>query len=260
MKRIIGLVFVLLLSFALVSDAIVILRTRGVTCDDCSGDLKWSWHMEDMSDTTAGTPCGCTDGGGDTVPVLSGSGSYCYRDDAQKSDGTYSLRLPSSAAYDFYEFNISNDIELNDSEGRIVIDIYVDTWADSKTFFYAHYLGSQNFIQLKLEGAANDIEAQAIYTGNSSGDAIKTAGTGHVENEWLRITYRWDIAKSGVDHIVEICDLTPPDTTSNCADSGLQDDLAAWNDDATELQIGMISSGGATLWIDNVEIWGDSEL
>lgn len=43
----------------------------------------------------------------------------------------------------------------------------------------------------------------------------------------------WDVAQSAADHKIELCDLTPPDSTRNCISDGQEDDLKEMSTDIT---------------------------
>lgn len=254
MKKITLFIFALLLITAFASDAVMIMRTRdgGGGCDDCSGDLKFSWHMENV-DVTLGTPCGCSDGdegaSTDGTPSLSST---------EKSDGTYSAY---GDTVDYYKFVISHPDLVDVSEGKVVMDIFIPTgeWAADVTFFDAYYDSGTRINCMTAGSSGSDIEVRCAHDDGWQ-ELEATSGTGHTENEWLRVTVRWDASQSSADFDVELCDLTLPDTTSNCVNSGADNDIDGdWGANTpTELRIG--PSGNCAIYVDNIQIYGESGM
>jgi len=86
-----------------------------------------------------------------------------------------------------------------------------------------------------------------------------TAGTGKGENEWLRVTIQWDESQSAADLEVTLCNLTLPDTTSNCASSGADNDIdGTFTNPPNLLRFGALDTVG--VYVDNVQIYGESGL
>lgn len=229
------------------------IRKVGGTADDCSGDLKFSWHMEN-DDVTLGDPAGCSDG--DETGSITGS---AILDTTQKSDGQKSIKVSKSSGTGFYSFDVSSNDIIDMQEGKIVIDLYVDTWVNNAVFI--KWKDSGCYAMIRLRNSASDIEVGAYVDQGSVYDTLETSGSGHTEDEWLRITYQWDLSQSSADHKIELCDLTPPDTTSNCT-SIQEDTLVTWDNPITALQIGETQSVSGTMlvYIDNVQIYAESGL
>jgi hypothetical protein len=256
MKRLFTFIFLLLVFISFNSNAGIILRTRGNGCDDCSGDLMFSWHMENTNIET-GTPCGCVDSSGDTDASLTGGASISG---TQYSDGSNSVNSPNGQ--DYYTFDSASDDNFNDAEGKIVVDVYVGSFIANTEIIRIDDNSSTNRLVLKLQGTSTDIYVQAIWTGDGSDDFANTpSGQSYQgEDEWLRITYQWKVAASTADHKTEICDLTPPDSTSNCQNSGAQDDITGWTSNASYFDVGNNSATACDYYIDNLEVYATSGL
>jgi hypothetical protein len=259
MKKIVSFIFFILLLFSYSSDAGIIMRTRGAGgCDDCSGDLKFSWHMEAL-DITSGSPCGCVDSGGDTVATEVNGGDISS---TQKSDGTYSSYSPDGS--DYHKFDSSGGDNFDDAEGKIVIDIYVDTFVADAYILRIDDGGATDRLLLDLRNSSVDIQIRASWTGSNpsqASDYATTAANGyHGEDEWLRITYQWKQSESNADHYLQVCDLTPPDTIGNCSEAAAQDDINLWADDATDFIINNGNTPAAAMYVDNIEVYATSGL
>lgn len=231
-----------------------ILVDTGPPADDCSGDLKFSWHMENI-DVTLGTPAGCSDG--DETGTLNSSASLST---TEKSDGTNSVKVEKSSGAGYYSFDVSSNDIIAMTEGKLTIDLFVDTYVDNAVFIKWKDSGCYAMIRMRNDGS--DIEVQAYVDQGTAIDTLETSGSGHTVDEWLRIIYQWDHAQaSGFDHKIELCDLTPPDTIGNCT-SIQADTLVTWDNPITELQIGETQSVSGTLlfYTDNLQIYGDSGL
>lgn len=210
--------------------------------DGCgTGNLVFSWHMEDLTVTT-GTPAGCSQG--DTTGTLN-SGAYLTNYVAQ--DGTYSLRCPSSA--DYCSFSVSSDDIFNDDAGTFTIYINVGTWLDG--LYIATLLGdTTNRVQIRTDGTDVDGSRHVEMLLDFNGAAqlsITTTGTGLSLNTWHKVTAKW---RTG--------------TTDPTTSSSLQIDtqtavtgttpLASWNTQATELRIGGGVNSGL-IYVDNMRVY-----
>lgn len=257
-KLLFALLCFFILAFVSSTSAIVIVRTAPPAaggCDDCSGDLKFSWHFEN-TDITSGTPCGCVDASGDTVAAVS-AGSPAISG-TQSSDGSNSGSIP--AATTSWEFDVTSADIADKDEGKIVFDAYITTFVTNTMFLRVSYDTGNDYLQIVMRGGANDVEVRGFYF-NGTGQTTTTTGIGnHTANEWLRITYQWKVANSASDHRIEICDLTPPDTTSNCDSTTAEDDLTVFAAEPEKLYVGNLSGNAAAFYIDNLQIYATSGL
>jgi hypothetical protein len=224
-------------------------------CDDCSGDLMFSYHFENDLDITQGTPCGCVDAGGDTTATASGTATF---DASIKSDGSYAGDYLDNQ--DYHDFTSATVQNFNDEEGKIVFDIYITTFVNGADILYID--NGTDYLLLDMTNTSTDIRIRAQWHANGADDYITTTTTGdHDEGEWARVTYQWKQSASALDHDVTVCDLTLPDTTSNCDSAGVQDNIADWTSgDATGFQIGVVSNHAADAHIDNLEVFATSGL
>jgi hypothetical protein len=220
--------------------------------DDCSGDLMFSWHMENTT-VTSGTPAGCSDG--DTTGSANGSVELSS---TQVSDGTYSAKA--DAITEYYYFAVSSEDIVAVAEGKVILDIYVDVFVNATRFWHIDTADTES-LQCTTTGSAADIEITCTFNGDGWSSTIFTAGSGHAEDEWLRVTYQWKASESTADHKLTLCDLTPPDTTSNCTIKGPEDDIdGVWGDGPDNLELGNSGNTASTIYVDNIQIYATSDL
>ena len=110
----------------------------GNGCDDCSGTLKFSWHMENV-DVTLGTPCGCSDG--DTTATANDSITLS---DTQEKDGTYSAYAADAGKY--YSFTGSAEDLVDMDEALVIFWVYITTWAEDAHLFEVFGNANENEI------------------------------------------------------------------------------------------------------------------
>jgi hypothetical protein len=223
--------------------------------DDCSGDLMFSWHMESTT-VTSGTPAGCSDG--DTTATANNSPTLSS---TQTSDGTYSAYA--NASVEYYYFAISSEDLVAVAEGKVEFDLYIETLASNQRFFHVDTSDIES-IQCTINSGSttSDIRIDCTFTGDDWGSTVHSgSATGHAEGEWLRVTYQWKASESNADHKLTVCDLTPPDTTSNCYSQGPEDDIdGAWTFLPDNLELGDSAATSGNLYIDNFQSYATSGL
>jgi len=203
-------------------------------CDDCSGDLKFAWHMEDNDstpDVTLGNPCGCSDG--DTIGAETGSPVFST---TQKSDGTYSLHI--NALDEGYEFVVSGDDLIEADNVKITFDIYVVSYPTGTLrhgLIRTAYDLNNNLALRLCDGAI-----QGSYRGNSTEDFIATAvATG----SWVSCEYQAKAGVAGVDHYLK-CGVNETEE---------DDDLLAMSASSTKKKYGdAYGDGAGEYYLDNV--------
>lgn len=238
------LFFVIIVSFFLTANAWALsptflqLVTGGdPVCDNCSGTLKFAWHMEDddaTPDVTLGNPCGCSDG--DTIGAVTGSPVFST---AQKSDGTRSLHI--NAIDEHYTFVVSSDDIIEPDNIKITFDIYIVSYPASN---YANCMStatnSTNFLRLRL--TTGDLQGKYMGGGEADyvGGVVVSTGT------WVSCEYQAKTGVAGNDHYI-ICGETAAEE---------DDDLVATDGSMTSLDFG--DNGGDSageFYIDNVKIY-----
>jgi len=169
------------------------------SCDDCSGDVKFAWHLENV-DVTLGTPCGCVDADGDEIGTANGGATLS---DTQKQDGTNSLY---NAGNDYYSFDVSsNDIIDLQDQGAISFYIWVNdwtatgaetemvgSWVDNQNrmgFYFAYDVDSTDFA-FRIEGN-DDVDTRYLSNQDMSG----------VNQTWIRMIISWDLNEDALDSL-----------------------------------------------------------
>lgn len=164
-------------------------------CDDCSGSLKFAWHMEDNDstpDVTLGSPCGCSDG--DTIGVENGSPVFSS---AQKSDGTYSLHI--NALNERYVFTATEYDVIDLRDLKLTFDIYIVSYPSGGTyteFFTSTEGDANNFLVLRIAGTGTIINVSTRSGGTQEYLSTPAISTG----SWISCEYQAKHNVSGVDH------------------------------------------------------------
>jgi len=218
----------------------VIARKNAVTCDDCSGDLKFSWHCEDL-DVTNDSPCGCSDG--DETGAVAGSASISG---TQYYDGDESLCCPSNS--DDVTFTVSSDDLVNDAEGKLAFRIYIDTFNNQDTVFKAAK-DADNELSVKMQGDSSNIDFVFRYE-YATTVVYATADSDRGEDAWMYVEIVWK-EQAGNDMQIKVCD---SDGTSNCTTQIEDNDFSA---------CGNVTSarfGHGDVYMDKIEIYGTSGL
>jgi len=229
----------------------------GAVTYDCSGDLKFGWGMESTT-LTSGTPPGCTDG---SVATMTANGTATL-DGTQKSNGTLSARSADAADY-FYESTNFGAGEFTNAEGKIVFDVYANTYLDGMQPLEISYNNSTNdelYIIAASSGDENDIQWKLNWTSNGtveSGNTVDSSGNITI-NEWTRITIKWKVSVDGNDFYIQACELTLPDTLGNCYETETDRDLVAWAGEADRIRIGQSNFIDSIMYVDNFQIFATS--
>lgn len=209
-----------------------------VSCDDCSGALKFAWHMEDNDstpDVTLGNPCGCSDG--DSIGAESGAPVFS---NVQKSDGTYSLHI--NAKDEWYEFVVSGDDLVENDNVKITFDIYIVSFpagAGTKHEIIRLPYDANNVVSIQIDDSGDLL---SYYRGTSVTDYINISpATG----SWLSCEYQAKTGVAGNDHYLA------------CGASSTEedDDLTAMEGSATNLNFGdEFGTEAGEYYLDNVKI------
>lgn len=206
-------------------------------CDDCSGTLKFAWHMEDNDstpDVTLGNPCGCSDG--DTIGAETGSPVFSS---AQKSDGTYSLHI--NATNEHYKFVVSSDDLIETDNVKITFDIYVVSYpvnTEQSHIFLRTAYNTPNSLFLGLKNGYVYVQ----YVGNSDVDYIETlVATG----SWVSCEYQAKTGITGNDHYLKC----------GANETEEDDDLTGMVSSSVKLCIGdEYGSGAGEYYLDKVRV------
>jgi hypothetical protein len=227
----------------------------GAPVADCSGDLMFSYHFENDLDITQGTPCGCVDAGGDSTATANNSATF---EAANNSDGTYAGDYP--GASDWHDFGSATVQNFNDEEGKLNFDIYITTFVNGADVLQIS--NGTDTLTIQMQNVNTDIHMRADWFADSNHEYATTpTGNGHAEGELKRVYYYWKRAASNADHQLIICDLTPPDSTSNCSDSGAGDNIDDFTSGAiNDFEIGVCDGNAADVHIDNLEVYATSGL
>jgi hypothetical protein len=277
MKKIFQILLYLLLLFSLTAGATmaaeeyawlnVVTGVGGSTpaCDDCSGDLMFSWHFENSLDITQGVPCGCVDSGGDSTAEANGPATF---DNTYKYDGVYSGDYPGAA--DYHKFLSSTDANFNHEEGKIIVWVYAVTFVNGAEIYRAdNGATNSDFLQLDMTNVDTDITFRAHWQTYNGGTPTNdyattpTLSTYFAESEWLRVTYQWNrSASAGSQHKIEACG-PPTYAGGDCDDSGAQDTIDDWavgGGSTTRTHWGIYTGVAADIRLDNAQIYANSGL
>jgi len=219
----------------------------GGSCDDCSGDLKFSWHMENV-DLTLGTPCGCVDSGGDITATANASIELSA---TQKQDGSTSALF--NADNEYYSFTVSSGDLITAAEGKVIFYVYIDTFdADESVFSAVGDADDYIEIQMVINSAA--IDFYGVYSGAGTIDTL-LVDSNRIEDEWIYVEYGWKYGVDGNDHYIKICDA---DGVSNCVTEEQDDDLGLVDTAFTELRIGTANQDTISCYLDNFTSYATS--
>lgn len=209
-------------------------------CDDCSGSLKFAWHMEDNDatpDVTLGNPCGCSDG--DTIGAETGSPVFST---TQKSDGSYSLHI--NALFERYEFAISADDICEADNVKITFDLYIVSYPSagaSHNIIEVNKDGN-NYTKIRLTGTTSSVAVEYHANGTASDYLTVAVSTG----AWVSCEYQ---AKTGIgdnDHYLKCGENSDED----------DDDLVAMDGSLSSLVFGDTNgSGVGEYYVDNVKVY-----
>jgi len=221
---------------------------------DCSGDKMFGWSMESTT-VASGSPAGCTDGQATTAAA----GGAAELSGTFESDGTYSARFPDGA--DYYQLANWDSDEFDHTGSKIVFDLYITTWVDNASLFTINYDGDN---ELKIFMNSTGDTADVILKGNNKGQTTvsavvsPTASGDLTTGEWLRVTYAFEMGVEGVDHYIEVCELTPPDTLGDCYSTEEDDDLVSWAAATDFARLGNVDAVAADFYMDNFQIFNTS--
>jgi len=238
------------------------------TCDVCTGasaGRSFSWHMENDTDITAGTPCGCANSGGDTDPDLLSAAEISS---TQKSDGTYSLYI--AGANDYAEFS-SQEETFNPADGTVTFDVFLTRAGyDNSTHFWQEYYDDDNRVFMYMNSSTSSssaIDVALAYRLSETSyyctveDADKDPG--ETGGKWYRVTGKWDTSPSGSAELyAQICDLnTGTGETSNCVSTTQSTGPASAIAEPSKRFVGNKTTNTGSFYIDNFHLTkGDSGL
>jgi len=162
----------------------VVMMAKAQGGDSCTGDLLFSWHMENTT-VTSGTPAGCSAGDTTATTVSGAELSATY-----KSDGTYSASIPTSG--DRFTFTASGGDIAKRAAGTISFDLYLSTTpATGAILVSLHDTISGKRIDVKIGSATDEIGiryASATDTSATTTTANLTTGV------WYSVVAKWDVA------------------------------------------------------------------
>jgi len=206
-------------------------------CDDCSGDLKFAWHMEDNDstpDVTLGNPCGCSDG--DTIGAETGSPVFST---TQKSDGTYSLHI--DALDEFYTFAVSAKDLIDPDNVKITFDIYIVSYP-SATLTHEIIRATDdptNYLRIYLFEGNVKVRHEGQHTFDDVSVSVSTGS-------WVSCEYQAKTGVTGVDHYL-ICGVTSDEN---------DDDLITLTATTDKLVYGdSYGTGAGEYYLDNVKVY-----
>lgn len=214
-------------------------------CTDCSGDVMFAWNMEDASDITSGTPCGCSDG--DTTPTAIDSIALT---NTQAKDGTWAANKADSGKY--YEFDVSADDIAFDEEGKLVLWIWQVSVVNASTIFKIY--GDANNYWKVYQGTGGDFVIEWRDSGSWDYCTLDSdSGTG----AWMRLTILWKIgATPELSMAIDEDDNGTDEHTKTCSPG-----LAAWATGPTKVWIGGEPlDGGGVFYVDKITINATSGL
>jgi hypothetical protein len=208
-------------------------------CDDCSGDLSFAWHCEDLT-VTSGTPCGCVDATGDSV--TSATGAADLNADVTPFDGTYSCDFPQGT--DYYEFDVSSDDLISDDAGTIEFELYVTTWDTGSYLFQAFGSASpEDLIRLEMTGTD---EIKAVYVGNNDVQIFSTVDANISTGSWYTIKYTWTQANVDPNQTVTVEGTLRGSDNDNCV---------GFSTPISKIRIGAYTEQTGDVHIDNIKIY-----
>jgi hypothetical protein len=226
-------------------------------CDDCSGDLKFAWHMEDTT-VTSGTPCGCVDSGDTTFDTDLSSGTQVY-------DGSNSVLID---AQETTCIDISSNDHIDLTESKLVFYFRQTVHADFSTLLRATGTGGiEEIICLLKEngvGASGHTDVGCNYRDEAGAGGNHTAWADidydEASPEWLKVVFEYHLTQNSIR--VEVCpDDNKDGTCDSAADVGTNSDtLDAWSGSLTTLCVGNTSGTSPTYHIDNIKIYADTSL
>jgi hypothetical protein len=251
MKKIVLLVFIVLLSFAFVSDAIIIMRTRGNGEDSCSTSGQvLSWHMEDL-DLANEDGCSVV---GDSV--WTDRGANIELSSTTVSDGTYSAH--NAGAY--LSMRLEPTQNMPDANGTIWFDLYIDVWDDYKRT--AQFEGDANdFIRFDYEGTSGASDIRVEHSRNGTNQWLM-CNSNLSNTQWYRLKYEWNINAGGSDHQITIWELdssVPRETTGSPTVCGPEDDLVGSFGSALDL-IDIVGYENAQVYQDILKVYDTDGL
>jgi len=219
--------------------AVIARMNTAVVCDDCSGTLKFSWHMEDNDstpDVTIGNPCGCSNN--DTIGAISDAPVFST---TQKSDGTYSLHI--NALDENYLFSVTTDDIVEVDNLKITFDIYVVSYPSAGKYHHIIFAGDDvnNYLQIQLEGTNTVLGV--YYNGQTTVDRINVnLDTG----SWVSCEYQAKTGVAGNDHYL----------ACGVASTEEDDDLVAFAATADSIRFGdEYGDEAGEYYLDNVKIY-----
>jgi len=210
----------------------------GAGCDSCTGDLTFSWHMED-TDVTSGTPCGCS--AGDTTATLNNSAAISS---AQAQDGTNSLYCPSGSSTPANaEFSNTSNAIIQPDAGTVTFYVYVTSFV-AGTRLWTMWTGPTDNIQCYMTGTGDgNIDILLWYRG--TGSANVTANSNLSLNTWYQVTCKWREGAADPSIYVE----------ANSASAQSDTDLSGASDDGTFYVGNNDGSKVGDFYIDNMKVY-----
>lgn len=223
------------------------------SCDKCTGDLTFSWHMEgenntERLDVTKGTPplCGCSQG--DTTASLNSSATFST---SQFHDGAASLYAPGSLDYASFE---SNGI-ISSSASTVEFWVRIEDWAsDNPMLFLYQYNGDNTYRIMEYGSGPNNIEFRIYYdAGTQAAAHIATSAVNGVEGQWYRIVAKQRAGSTDPSLMLSVYN-EEGELLDQVASNA---DLQTFSTEGSSFSLGcaMYTTADEPLNIDEVKIW-----
>ena len=203
-------------------------------CDCGATDVLWCWEVTNTN-TTITASGGCADAGWDTTGTAASAINI-----VDAPTGKTGSAVHWSSAQDYYSFSLPTGTI--DSEGTVVFDIYLISFASSTLFFWA--FGNSNVDELAISLTGTD-EIYFAHYGNSNSVLTTTTAANLVLDTWYTITVKW--RQGATDPSLSI-NANSTTITSNT-------DLTNWEADSTGMRIGNSASGISEGYIKNIRIY-----
>lgn len=216
--------------------------------DSCTGNLLFSWHMEDTDVTLGGVAGGVNNGcsAGDTTMTATGAGtelsSTVYK------DGAKAIYAPGTNHY--YEASVTSGDIVKYDAGTVDLWVYVTTFSSGAYSFFTQVSDTSNSIQVRQQTATTQQFRLTHTAGGTTRSATTAISGGFANDTWYHVIAKWDTTAHGSDY-GSIC----ADTTTGTSNCGVfTSALGTWAGDITVVRFGQ-AGNATTQYIDNVKVY-----